>query len=117
MNTLNDYSRHETIGGEFDQDRRRFLRAAAMGVLGASAAAWLPGEAAAAIGNEAIRPFRADFSAEKLADLRERLIMTQWPDRETVADQSQGVRLATMQQLVRYWRTDYDWRKIETRLN
>ena len=117
MNTLNNHSPRETIVGDLDQDRRRFLGAAAMGVLSASAAAWFPGEAAATTGNEAIRPFRVDFSGEKLADLRERLIMTQWPDRETVADPSQGVQLATMQQLVRYWRTDYDWRKIESRLN
>jgi pimeloyl-ACP methyl ester carboxylesterase len=117
MDTLIEHSPRETLVGDLDQDRRRFLGAAAMGVLGASAAAWFPAEAAAATGADAIRPFRVEYSAERLADLRERLIMTQWPDRETVADQSQGVRLATMQQLVRYWRTDYDWRKIETRLN
>jgi pimeloyl-ACP methyl ester carboxylesterase len=117
MDTLIERSPRETVVGDLDPERRRFLGAAAMGVLGAGAAAWFPAGAAAATGNEAIRPFRAEFSAERLADLRERLIMTQWPDRETVADQSQGVRLATMQQLVRYWRTDYDWRKIETRLN
>jgi pimeloyl-ACP methyl ester carboxylesterase len=117
MDTLIENSPGETLVGDLDQDRRRFLGAAAVGILGGSAAAWFPAQAAATTGNDAIRPFRVDFSAERLADLRERLIMTQWPDRETVADQSQGVRLATMQQLVRYWRTDYDWRKIENRLN
>jgi pimeloyl-ACP methyl ester carboxylesterase len=117
MKTMNDCSRRESKGIEFAQDRRKFLGAAAIGVLGVGAAALLPGEATASTGNEGIRPFRAGFSAERLADLRERLIMTQWPDRETVADPSQGVRLETMQQLVRYWRTDYDWRKIEARLN
>jgi pimeloyl-ACP methyl ester carboxylesterase len=117
MNMPSNTSRRDTMGGEFDQDRRRFLGAAAVGVLSAGAAAWLPGEASAATGNGAIRPFRVEYSGEKLADLRERLIMTQWPERETVADASQGVQLATMQQLVRYWRTDYDWRKIEARLN
>ncbi len=117
MNMLSNTSRRDATSGEFDQDRRRFLGAAAVGVLSAGAAAWLPGEASAATGNETVRPFHVEFSGERLADLRERLIMTQWPERETVADASQGVRLATMQQLARYWRTDYDWRKIEARLN
>ena len=117
MNMLSNNSVLDTTGDEFDQDRRRFLGAATIGILGAGAAVLLPREASAVTGNEAIRPFRVDFSGERLADLRERLIMTQWPDRETVADPSQGVQLATMQQLVRYWRTDYDWRKIESRLN
>ena len=54
---------------------------------------------------------------EDLLDLRRRLAATRWPDREIVADQSQGVQLATMQQLARYWQTDYDWRKVEARLN
>jgi len=52
-----------------------------------------------------------------LIDLRRRLQATRWPDRETVADQSQGVRLAKLQELVRYWGTDYDWRKAEVKLN
>src|SRR5271166_4838271 len=66
---------------------------------------------------DAIRPFRVNIPEEALADLRRRIAMTRWPDRETVADQSQGVQLATMQELARYWGTDYDWRKIEARLN
>src|ERR1019366_2925853 len=52
-----------------------------------------------------------------LIDLRRRLAATRWPEQETVADQSQGVQLATIKQLARYWQTDYDWRKVEARLN
>ena len=65
----------------------------------------------------AIRAFHVHFSDEALTDLRRRLASTQWPDKETVTDDSQGVQLATMKQLVRYWGTDYDWRKIEAKLN
>jgi pimeloyl-ACP methyl ester carboxylesterase len=65
----------------------------------------------------AIRPFRIDVPEEALVDLRRRLAATRWPYRETVIDQSQGVQLAKIQQLVRYWQTDYDWRKIEAKLN
>src|SRR6266851_2564434 len=64
-----------------------------------------------------IRPFHITVPDEALVDLRRRINATQWPERETVADQSQGVQLATMQQLARYWGTDYDWRKCEARLN
>src|SRR5882762_6916773 len=65
----------------------------------------------------AIRPFHINVPEEKLTDLRRRLAATQWPDKETVTDQSQGIQLATMKELVRYWGTDYDWRKIEAKLN
>ena len=65
----------------------------------------------------AIRPFQFKASDEALADLRRRIAATRWPDKETVADQTQGVQLATMQELARYWGTDYDWRKVEARLN
>ena len=65
----------------------------------------------------AIRPFRVNISEEELVDLRRRIKATKWPERETVADDSQGVQLATMQKLARYWATDYDWRKVEARLN
>jgi hypothetical protein len=64
-----------------------------------------------------IRPFRVSVSDADLADLRRRIQATRWPDKETVADETQGVRLATMQQLARYWATSYDWRKCEARLN
>ncbi len=65
----------------------------------------------------AIRPFRIDVPQEQLDELRGRVDATRWPTRELVADRSQGVQLATMQALARYWATDYDWRACEARLN
>ncbi|WFE53768.1 epoxide hydrolase family protein [Micromonospora sp. WMMD1155] len=64
-----------------------------------------------------IRPFRLDTSEDSIADLRRRIAATRWPTRELVTDRSQGVQLATIQELARYWLTDYDWRACETRLN
>jgi pimeloyl-ACP methyl ester carboxylesterase len=64
-----------------------------------------------------IRSFSVAVPDEALDDLRRRIEATQWPERETVADDSQGVPLATMQKLARYWATEYDWRKVESRLN
>jgi pimeloyl-ACP methyl ester carboxylesterase len=65
----------------------------------------------------AVRPFRVDVPEEDLVDLRRRIAATRWPDRETVPDRSQGAQLAELQELVRYWGTDYDWRKGEAQLN
>jgi pimeloyl-ACP methyl ester carboxylesterase len=65
----------------------------------------------------AIRPFRVEVPEAALDALRQRLAATQWPEKETVADTSQGVPLATMQELARYWATEYDWRTVEARLN
>jgi pimeloyl-ACP methyl ester carboxylesterase len=64
-----------------------------------------------------IRPFRVDVPEEDLVELRRRIAATRWPERETVADASQGVQLATMQELARYWGTEYDWRTCEAKLN
>src|SRR3954467_6706996 len=64
-----------------------------------------------------IRPFHVKVPEEALADLRRRLAATRWPSRELVEDRSQGVQLATMQELARYWTTEYDWRRCEARLN
>jgi pimeloyl-ACP methyl ester carboxylesterase len=100
-----------------DQDRRRLLGVATMGLAVAGAASLLPSQVAAAPAGDAIRAFRIDVPDQVLIDLRQRLTATRWPDRETVADDSQGVPLATMQDLARYWATDYDWRKVEARLN
>jgi pimeloyl-ACP methyl ester carboxylesterase len=66
---------------------------------------------------DAIRPFRVQVPDAALADLRRRIAATQWPDKETVSDQSQGVPLATMRELASYWATEYDWRKVEAKLN
>jgi pimeloyl-ACP methyl ester carboxylesterase len=76
-----------------------------------------PALAGTAAEDDAIRPFRVDIPDEALADLRRRIAATKWPKRETVTDASQGVQLATMQALARYWATEYDWRKVEARLN
>src|SRR5687767_1897222 len=64
-----------------------------------------------------IRPFHVEFTDDELDDLRRRIAATRWPEKETVADHSQGVPLATMQKLAHYWATEYDWRKVEARLN
>src|SRR3712207_1625693 len=65
----------------------------------------------------AVRPFRIDVPEEDLVDLRRRIAATRWPSKELVEDRSQGVQLAPMQELARYWTTEYDWRKCEARLN
>ncbi len=65
----------------------------------------------------AIQPFRVNIAEADLADLKRRLAATRWPDKETVGDQSQGVQLAKLQDLARYWGTDYDWRKAEATVN
>ena len=67
--------------------------------------------------SDAIRPFRVDVPETALVDLRRRIAATRWPDKETVADQSQGAQLARLQELVRYWGSGYDWRKAEAKLN
>ncbi len=64
-----------------------------------------------------IRPFKVDMPGEAITDLRRRVAATRWPSRELVGDRSQGVQLATIQELARYWATDYDWRACEARLN
>ena len=69
------------------------------------------------VGEAAVRPFRFTASEEALADLRRRVAATKWPSKELVTDASQGVQLATMRELALYWQSDYDWRKVEARLN
>jgi pimeloyl-ACP methyl ester carboxylesterase len=64
-----------------------------------------------------IHPFRVEIPEEELAELRRRIEATRWPSQELVADRSQGVQLATLQELARYWASDYDWRKVEAKLN
>ncbi|HEY4073150.1 MAG TPA: epoxide hydrolase [Herbaspirillum sp.] len=93
--------------------RRNFLAAASA----VGAASFLPGTLFAAVADNAIRPFRIHVPEEAITDLRRRLAATRWPARETVSDQSQGVPLAQIQPLARYWQHGYDWRKVEKRLN
>src|SRR6266540_6253669 len=67
--------------------------------------------------DNAVHPFRINVPEAALLDLRRRLAATRWPDQETVTDRSQGVQLAKLRPLVEYWRTGYDWRKVEATLN
>jgi pimeloyl-ACP methyl ester carboxylesterase len=94
-------------------NRRSLLATAAA----AAAVGLFPANLRAAAGDDAIRPFRINIPEDRLADLLGRLAATSWPDPETVADDSQGVQLATIQKLARYWVAEYDWRKTETKLN
>jgi pimeloyl-ACP methyl ester carboxylesterase len=90
-------------------------------VLATSAAAvaigLFSGRSAEAGGGDTVRDFKVNVPGEVISDLRQRIAATRWPDRETVADQSQGIQLAKLQELMRYWGTDYDWRKAEAKLN
>ena len=94
-------------------NRRHFLAFSAA----AGAAGVLSSKLQAETEDGAIRPFRVDVPEEALVDLRKRIAATKWPERETVSDATQGVQFATMRELARYWETDYDWRKVESRLN
>jgi pimeloyl-ACP methyl ester carboxylesterase len=93
------------------------------GVLAAFAAtlgvAVLAGQSifSSAVGDTGIRPFQVQVPEAALVDLRRRIAETQWPDKETVTDRSQGNQLGKLQEIVRYWGTDYNWRKVEARLN
>jgi pimeloyl-ACP methyl ester carboxylesterase len=69
------------------------------------------------ISEVAIRPFTVEFPETELQALRQRIAATRWPDKETVADQSQGTELATSRALAQYWASDYDWRRCEAKLN
>ena len=93
---------------------RRALLAASVAI---GAVSLLPASFAAVADDNTVRPFKINVPDEALVDLRRRIAATRWPDRETVDDQSQGAQLAKFQELVRYWGTDYDWRKAEARLN
>ena len=94
-------------------DRREVLAASAA----LTASGLIPMQAQAATAGDAIRPFRVTIPGEQLVDLRRRIAATRWPERETVADDSQGVPLAMIQELARYWQADYDWRKCEAKLH
>ncbi len=74
-------------------------------------------EPQAAAGDETIRPFHVHVPEPEIVDLRRRVAATRWPERELVSDATQGVQLATTQKLAHYWETDYDWRKVEARMN
>src|SRR3954467_6256540 len=84
---------------------------------GSSVAGTMPSKSRAGTDNTAIRPFKFTASEAQLADLKSRIAATRWPSKELVADQSQGVQLATIQKLASYWANNYDWRKAEAKLN
>jgi pimeloyl-ACP methyl ester carboxylesterase len=100
-------------------NKRAFAGATITGIAGAIILFATPGLSltANAQTSEAIRPFKINIPETELADLRQRVLATRWPDKETVGDQSQGVQLATMKALADYWTTKYDWRKCEKKLN
>jgi pimeloyl-ACP methyl ester carboxylesterase len=100
-----------------DQDRRRLLGSATLGIAVAGTAGLLPTDLITATAAEAVRPFKVHVPEIDLADLRRRVAATRWPDEETVSDDSQGVRLTTMRKLAQHWQTNHDWRKVEARLN
>jgi pimeloyl-ACP methyl ester carboxylesterase len=107
----------KSVSEVIDQDRRQLLSNAAMGIAAAGAASIFPAFRSNAAPSGEIRPFRVHFPEEALVDLRKRVSATKWPSQEIVKDATQGVQLATMQKLARYWASDYDWRKIESKLN
>jgi pimeloyl-ACP methyl ester carboxylesterase len=107
----------KSVSEVIDQDRRQLLSNAAMGIAAAGAASIFPAFRSDAASSAEIRPFRVHFPEEALVDLRKRVSATKWPSQEIVKDATQGVQLATMQKLARYWAADYDWRKIESKLN
>ncbi|RWG81484.1 MAG: epoxide hydrolase [Mesorhizobium sp.] len=94
-------------------NRRELLAAAAV----AGAFGLLPGTLRAAAGDDAIRPFTVNIPQAEIDELRRRIAATRWSDRETVNDQSQGIRLEKLRPLVEYWGSGYDWRKAEAKLN
>ncbi|MEA2912660.1 MAG: hypothetical protein QOJ15_4741 [Bradyrhizobium sp.] len=108
-----------TASESINQSRRSLLGTAAQGAPNQLPEHAGPAVAAvtAAAEDNSIRPFRVDIPEEALVDLRRRLAATRLPEQETVNDNSQGVRLATVQKLARYWANEYDWRKIEAKLN
>jgi pimeloyl-ACP methyl ester carboxylesterase len=96
-------------------NRRQVLTGSAAVAASSLIAAQAPAAGAAA--GEAIRPLRINVPEAQLVDLRRRIAATRWPERETVTDESQGIPLATIQEVLRYWGKDYDWRKCEAKLN
>jgi pimeloyl-ACP methyl ester carboxylesterase len=105
------------LSEEINRGRRRFIGGAATSIAAVGIGSLLRADPATAVEGDAIRSFRINIPEEQLVDLRRRIAATRWPDKETVADESQGAQLAKLQQLVRYWGSGYDWRKAEARLN
>ncbi|WP_209893475.1 epoxide hydrolase family protein [Rhizobium leguminosarum] len=96
----------------FSPTRRELILSAAAGAI-----SFLPKRGGATNANALIRPFTVNTPEAEIDDLRRRIAATRWPERETVANESQGVPLKTLRELAHYWATDYDWRKCEAKLN
>ena len=122
------------MSNEINNDRRRFLGTAAVSLAAAkfgitasatshpsnsfsATAAAIPAKSSTAPDDTSIRPFHVSIPEADVADLRRRVAATKWPERELVSDATQGVQLATTQKLAQYWATNYDWRKVEARMN
>jgi len=119
---MSDFDSAEPI----NHQRRRLLGSATLAAATAGLLGVLPvqalkatalGSAAPASGGSQIRPFQVHVPEQDVAELRRRVRATRWPDRETVPDESQGLQLARLQALAAYWGSDYDWRRLEARLN
>jgi pimeloyl-ACP methyl ester carboxylesterase len=106
-----------TTPEDINEDRRHFVKSAAVGVAAVAAMSTLPGLASAVGGSNAIRPFRYHAAEAELAEMRRRIKATRWPEKETVTDSTQGVQLATIQAVAKYWANEYDWRKVEAKLD
>src|SRR5689334_5463216 len=104
-----------TSSAPLEYYRRKLLVSAVAGL--ATAAAGLVRAVPTQAAEGAVRPFHIEVPDEALIDLRRRLASTRWPDKETVNDDSQGVPRAMLEELVAYWQTGYDWRRVEARLN
>ena len=102
---------------EIDSDRRDFMETAGIGIVAAGALSLASLQPAVATkSNEVVRPFHFTAPEVDIIDLRRRIKATKWPESETVADHSQGVRLVTVQRIAHYWATNYDWRRCEAKL-
>ena len=115
--TENDHVQHpvRAYTAQLSNDIRH--RALVTSAAATGAFSLLGTQLAAAAEDSEIRPFKVNVPQANLDDLRRRVLATRWPAKETVADQSQGVRLAKLKELVNYWGTGYDWRKVEGQLN
>ncbi|WP_395397118.1 epoxide hydrolase family protein [Novosphingobium sp. BL-8A] len=102
---------------DFSASRRQFVAAATPIMLGAGAIGALPGAAHAASNGTAIRPFRIVIPDADIAAMKRRIAETRWADPQPAADDGQGVRFQTLMPMMRYWAGEYDWRKVEARLN
>lgn len=116
MHNVNQTKSTSGVGRRGKLPPQRMARVASV-VLAAATIRAVAGDSVGSKDSEAIRPFHVNIPESELTELRQRIKGTRWPTRELVTDSTQGVQLATMQKLARYWSTDYDWRRCERQLN